>query len=46
MGMFWLMPVLFGQRIPFGLDAPLSWVEWALGTCGIVGGIVMAAHDE
>jgi hypothetical protein len=43
--MFWLMPVLLQSTHPILFEPILSWVEWALGTLGIVGGIVMASAE-
>jgi hypothetical protein len=44
-GLFWLLPVLVSQSIPAPFEGPMSWIEWGLGTAGIVGGIVVAARD-
>ena len=44
-GMFWLMPVLLGQRIPTSLDPPLSWVEWVFAGLWIAAGVVRAATE-
>jgi hypothetical protein len=45
-GMFWLMPVLLSSTNPILFEPVLSWVEWGLGTLGIVGGIIMASNEE